>query len=152
MIAEEYEHAPRPRLPELHREYLEPDEMVIALPRDHAAALDEGPLSLASLADCAWVTARAGTAYADLCARLCRSVGGFEPDIRHRANDMQLLLEFVARGCAAFVPALGRPEQDPRVAVRRAIEGSFSRAIFVAVRAADRARPSTAAVVAAVTS
>ena len=150
VIAEEYEHAPRPRLPELHRDYLEPDEMVLALPRDHPAAADERAVGLASLAGCAWVTARAGTAYSDMCERLCRSFGGFEPDIRHRANDMQLLLDLVAHGCAAFVPALGQPEQDPRVAVRRAVEGRFSRAIFVAVRASDRARPSTAAVVAAV--
>ena len=91
-----------------------------------------------------------GTAYADMFVRICRSVGGFEPNIRHRANEMSLLLELVARGSAAFVPALGRPERDPRVVVRRVVEGTFGRAIFVAVRASDRARPSTAAVVAAV--
>ena len=37
-IAEEYEHAPRPRLPRLHRVELEPDELLLALPRDHPAA------------------------------------------------------------------------------------------------------------------
>jgi DNA-binding transcriptional LysR family regulator len=149
-IAEEYEHAPRPRQAELHRRYLEPDEMLLVLGRDHPGARGTGPVRLASLAGEAWATARAGTAFGDMVVRICRSIGGFEPDIRHRANEMGTLLDLVARGCVGFVPSLGRPEQDRRVAVRRAAEGSFGRAIFVAVRASDRARPSTAAVVDAV--
>ena len=149
-VAEEYEHAPRPRDPRLHRDYLEPDRMVLALPRRHPAAKGGGPVKLSALRDELWTTARAGTAYADMFARICRSVGGFEPEIRHRANDMGLLVELVARGCAAIVPALGHPERDRRVAVRRIADGTFSRAIFVAARASDRARPSTAAAIAAI--
>jgi DNA-binding transcriptional LysR family regulator len=147
-VAEEYEHAPRPRLPQLHRVYLPDDEMLLALPRGHGAlegSTDELPL--ASLSEHPWATARAGTAYADMCERICRSLGGFEPDVRHRANDMGLLLDLVARGCVAIVPALGRPDGDPRVEVRRIAGAGLSRAIFIAVRASDRARPSTAAVV-----
>jgi DNA-binding transcriptional LysR family regulator len=150
-IAEEYEHAPRPRSAQLRREYLEPDEMVLALPRDHAAAKGKGPVSLASLHATEWVAARADTAFGDMFARVCRSVGGFEPEIRHRVSEMALLLDIVARGgIAALVPALGRPERDARVAVRRIAEGRVSRALFVAVRESDRSRPSTAAVVAAI--
>ncbi len=144
VIAEEYEHAPRPRLPGLRRDYLEPDLMLLALPRAGA----DGPVELAGLAESTWATARAGTAYADMFDRLCRSVGGFEPDVRYRVNDMQLLLALVAAGrAAAIVPALGRPEG---VTVRPIAEGRFSRALFVATRAGDHARPSTAAVVAAI--
>jgi DNA-binding transcriptional LysR family regulator len=147
-VAEEYEHAPRPRLPQLHRDYLPDDEMLLALPRGHGALEDSNDeLPLASLRNEPWATARAGTAYADMFERICRSLGGFEPDIRHRANDMALLLDLVARGCVAIVPALGRPEDDPRVDVRRIPGAGLSRAIFIAVRASDRARPSTAAVV-----
>jgi DNA-binding transcriptional LysR family regulator len=143
-IAEEYEHAPRPRLPQIHREYLEPDELLLALPRPR----DDRPVALAGLAGGVWATARAGTAYADMFARLCRSVGGFEPDVRYRVNDMQLLVALVAAGrAAAIVPALGRPE---RGLVRPLAEGRFARALFVAPRASDRVRPSTAAVVAAI--
>jgi DNA-binding transcriptional LysR family regulator len=150
-IAEEYEHAPRPRLPQLHREYLAPDEMVLALPRGHAAARGDGPVSLASLHATGWVAARADTAFGDMFVRVCRSVGGFEPEILHHVSDMQLLLEVVASGrAAALVPVLGKPERDDRVAVRRIAEGRFSRALFVAVRESDRARPTTAAVVAAI--
>ena len=146
VIAEEYEHAPRPRLPGLRRDYLEPDDMLLALPR----AESEGPVALAGLAESTWATARAGTAYADMFDRLCRSVGGFEPDVRYRVNDLRLLLALVATGrAAAIVPALGRPEG---VAVRPIAEGRFSRALFVATRASDHARPSTAAVVAAIQS
>src|SRR4051794_970769 len=149
-IAEEYEHSPRPRSAQLHREYLEPDEMVLAVPRDHPAAKGKGPVALASLHATEWVAARADTAFGDMFARVCRSVGGFEPEIRHRVNEMELLLDMVAGGAAALVPALGRPERNARVAVRRIAEGRVSRALFVAVRESDRSRPSTAAVVAAI--
>lgn len=147
-VAEEYEHAPRPRLPQLQRYYLPDDEMLLALPPGHEAlGGSSGAVRLEALGEDAWVTARAGTAYSDMCERICRSAGGFEPDVRHRANDMALLLDLVARGCVAIVPALGRPESDPRVEVRRIAGAGLSRAIFVAVRASDRARPSTSAVV-----
>jgi len=148
-VAEEYEHAPRPRPRQLHREYLEPDEMLLALPSGHPAADVPRPVTLASLADEAWATIRAGTAYSDMFLRICRSIGGFEPNIRHRANDLQLLLDLVDRGCCAVVPALGTPERDSRVAVRQIAGVSVSRAIFVAIRDSDRSRPSTAAVVTA---
>ncbi|HEX8646928.1 MAG TPA: LysR family transcriptional regulator [Thermoleophilaceae bacterium] len=140
VVAEEYEHAPRARAPRIHRDYLRPDEMVLAVAADRP-----GPVTLKALRDEPWATAREGTAYADMLARLCRSEGGFEPEVRHRVNDMQLLIDLVAAGEAvALLPALGRPGQDPRVKVRRA---GVERSIFVATRASDRGRPSTAAVV-----
>ena len=148
-IAEEYEHSPRPRSTRLHREYLEPDEMLLALPRTHPEATRKRPLALASLSEIDWVAAHPDTAFGDMFVRVCRAVGGFEPRIRHRVNEMQLLLDVVASGAAAaLVPALGRPENDPRVAVRHLAEGPFARSLFVAVRASDRRRPTTAAVVA----
>jgi DNA-binding transcriptional LysR family regulator len=152
-IAEEYEHAPRPRQPQLERIYLEPDDMVLALPRDCPAAASGAPVPLAAMRDAAWATADEGTAYADMVARLCRSVGGFEPDVRHRTNDFRILMEVAAQGHAvAMVPALGKPELDERVAVRRLAEGAFPRSVFLAIRAADRLRPSTVALIAALTS
>ena len=150
-IAEEYEHAPRPHLPELHRDDLEADELVLTLPKGHAAARGGGPVALASLRGEAWATARAGTNYADMFVRACRSAGGFEPDIHHRVNDIRMLLDVVAiSGAAALLPSLGQPAEDPRVVVVPLAEGPFTRALFVATRAADRARPSTAAVVDAI--
>ena len=132
----------------MHREYLEPDQLVLALPREHPAAEHEAPVALAALRDAHWAAPRAPSAFADMVARLCRSVGGFEPDIRHRAYDLYLLIELVAvRGAVAVLPALGRPERDPRIAVRPIADGEYTRALFVATRESDRARPSTAAVV-----
>jgi DNA-binding transcriptional LysR family regulator len=150
-IAEEYEHAPRPHLPELHRDELEADELVLTLPRGHALAGAERPARLGSLGGEAWATARAGTNYADTFVRVCRIAGGFEPDIHHRVNDIAMLLDLVAISrVAALLPSLGRPADDPRVIVRPLVEGPFTRALFVATRKADRARPSTAAVVEAI--
>ena len=147
-IAEEYEHAPRPRLPELHRDYLAADELLLTLPRGHEAARGEGPVRLGALSEMPWATARAGTNYADMFVRVCRSAGGFEPVIHHRVNDLRMLLDLAASGrVAALLPALGEPAEDPRVAVRPLVEGPFTRALFVATRTADRGRPSTAAVV-----
>jgi DNA-binding transcriptional LysR family regulator len=148
-IAEEYEHAPRPHSARLRREYLEPDEMVLALPRGHPATKRTRAVALASLQDIEWAAANPDTAFGDMFARVCRALGGFEPRIRHRVNEMALLLDVVAAGAAALVPALGHPERDDRVAVRRIAEGPVARAIFVAIRESDRARPSTAAVLAA---
>jgi DNA-binding transcriptional LysR family regulator len=148
-VAEEYEHAPRPRPAGLERVYLEPDELLLALPSNHAALDGDGPVALSALRNHPWASARAGTAYADMCTGICRSAGGFEPDVRHRANDIGLLLDLVVQGCAALVPALGAPQRDRRIAVRPLREGRFSRAIFVALRRSDRLRPSTGAAVAA---
>jgi DNA-binding transcriptional LysR family regulator len=149
-IAEEYEHAPRPHNARLRREYLEPDQMVLALPRGHAAASSTRPVALASLQEVEWVAASPDTAFGDMFVRVCRALGGFEPMIRHRVNEMALLLDVVAAGAAALVPALGHPERDDRVDVRLIAEGPVARAIFVAIRQSDRTRPSTAAVVAAI--
>src|SRR6266536_877073 len=116
-----------------------------------AAQAGEAAVALASLHETVWVAARADTAFGDMFVRLCRSVGGFEPEIRHRVSEMQMLLDLVASGrVAAVVPALGRPEREPRVAVHRMAEGRFTRALYVSTRASDRRRPSTAAVVDAV--
>ena len=148
-IAEEYDHAPRPHLAGLVRTYLDPDEMVLALPAGHAAAAAD-PVPLPSLRDVAWATGHAGTAFSDMVMRICRAIGGFEPDVRYRVSDMDLLLGLVATSrAAALVPTLGHPEREPGVAVRRIAGGSFRRALFIATRASDRDRPATAAAVAA---
>lgn len=131
VVAEEYEHAPRPRDGQVERTYLKPDEMLLAVAPDRSF----------SVRDAEWATAREGTAYAEMLVRWCRGQG-FEPNVRHRVNDMRLLLELVAENRAvALLPKLGRPDG---VKVKRV---GVSRAIFVATRASDRGRPSTAAVV-----
>ena len=124
VVAEEYEHAPRPRSPALHREYLEAGRDAAGAASRPRGRGGDGGVSLASLEGSTWVTAAEGTAYSDMFVRICRSVGGFEPDIRHRANDMRVMLALVARGRAvAMVPALGKPGADRDVEIRPLAEG-----------------------------
>ena len=49
-----------------------------------------------------------------------------------------------------MLPELALPERDPGVAVRRIAEAPVSRAIVAVTRAADAARPSTQALLAAI--
>src|SRR4051794_30690796 len=149
LVAEEYPNAPRPRSAGITRRDLRRDEMLLALPEGHPAGRHKS-VKLAAVADAAWVSAQDGTSYAEMVAGLCRTTGGFEPRIRHRVSDLDLMLELVARTRAvAIVPALGDPEGRRGVAVRRLAGARVSRTIFAAWRDSDEARPSTTAVVAA---
>ena len=149
VVAEEYEHAPRPRYPDLDRHELLEDELVLALPKGHPAARGRGPVKLADLAGERWATAYPGTAYADMLVRTCRLRGGFEPDVRHRVNDMETLLELAAGGLAiVLAPSLGRPERHPGLVVRRLAGPKTSRSVFAATRKGAAKRPAVAALLA----
>ena len=153
VIAEEYEHAPRPRLPGIDRRELLDDALLLALHPRHPAAVRGGPVPLAEVAGEPWAAPRHRTAYADMLTRACRSEGGFEPDFRHRVNDMQTILELVAAGLAvALVPALGHPERRRDVAVRQlAGKGKGpSRSVFASVRAGAAERPAVRALLDAI--
>lgn len=149
VVAEEYEHAPRPRHADLDRVELLDDPLLLALPKRHRAARRRGPVRLADLAGEPWATAYPGTAYADMLVRTCRLRGGFEPDVRHRVNDMETLLELTAAGLAIILaPSLGRPEAHPGVAVRELEGAKLSRGVFAAVRKGAATRPAVAALLA----
>ena len=150
VVAEEYPEAPRPRDPALERMDLARDRLVLALPRDHPVARRNGAIRLAELAAERWCTTREGTLFCDVLTRNCRSFGGFEPDIRHRANDIAMLVMMAADGHAiGLVPALGQPEAEPRLAVRDVADTHLERVIFAAVRRGGTHRPSVSAVLAA---
>ena len=79
--------------------------------------------------------------------RACRALGGFEPDRRHRSNDLEVLEQLVAAGQAiALMPSLGRPGRTPGVAVRRVAEAPLDRLIFLAARRGSTGRPALKAV------
>ena len=83
--------------------------------------------------------------------RTCRRLGGFDPAIRHRANDSVISLALVSRGLAVtMLPDLVAPETHPGVAVRDIADEPVYRTIFAATRAADARRPSVRALLAAV--
>jgi DNA-binding transcriptional LysR family regulator len=149
VLADEWQHHPLRMPAGLERHPLLQDPVRIVLPAAHAAAR-RAAVPLAGLAGETWATGHAGMAWEELTRRTCRELGGFEPDIRHRTNDATLALRLVARGmAAALLPGLPMLDQPPGVAVRPIAERSLDRAIFAVTRAADAARPSTRALVAA---
>ena len=83
--------------------------------------------------------------------RTCREHGGFDPDVRHRANDASISLALVAHGLAVtLLPHLVLPRRTPGVARRRVAGNPVGRTIFAVTRATDSARPSTQALLAAI--
>ena len=145
MVAEEYGAAPRPHERALERMDLGLDTIVLALPRDHPAADDDRPVPLRRLAGEAWCATREGTLFADMLLRACRAAG-FEPDIRHRANDAGLLVALAADGHGvSFVPSLGQPESHPGAVIRGIAGARIDRRIYAAVRRGSAERPAVAA-------
>jgi DNA-binding transcriptional LysR family regulator len=151
VLGDEWEHQPR-RLPDgVQRHELHSDPVNVVLPIRHPAARRHPvAVPLAELAGEAWTTGHAGIGWDEMTQRACRELGGFDPDIRHRANDATVGLALVARGLAvALLPDLPLPPRHPGIALRAIAEGSVDRAIFAATRAADAARPSMQALLAA---
>lgn len=151
VLSDEWQHQSL-RLPaglELHE--LLRDPVSIVLPETHPVARRHPEVApLAELAGEAWATGHPGMAWAEMTERTCRELGGFQPDIRHRAADATISIELAARGLAVtLLPELPLPEADPRIALRAIAERPITRKVFAATRAADAARPSTQALLAA---
>jgi DNA-binding transcriptional LysR family regulator len=147
VIAEEYDHAPRPRDPALDYRDLCRDELLFAVPARHRAARRE-TIAFADLEGEAWAGGELGTAWNDMLVRACRSIGGYEPDIRHHVDDVQLILGLVAvRGAVALVPSLGWHHEVEGVVLRPPADLALDRRIFTAVRRGTGERPAVRAVV-----
>jgi len=152
VIGDAWEHQPWRLPPGLVAEELLRDPVHLALPvRWPLARRHRDAVPLRELASAAWATGHPAMGWEEMTRRTCRERGGFEPDIRHRTNDATVALALVARGLAVtLVPDLVMPRRPPGVALRRLAEAPVSRAILAVTRAADAARPSTRALVAAV--
>jgi DNA-binding transcriptional LysR family regulator len=152
VIGDEWQHQPRSLPPNLQRHDLLADPVYLVLPARHSAARRPGgSVPLAELAGEAWATGHTEMGWEEMIQRTCRELGGFDPDIRHRANDATISLALVSRGLAVtMLPELPLLDRYPGIALRRIAEAPISRAIFAATRTADAARPSTQAVLAAV--
>ena len=152
VLADEWSPQPRSLPDGVVRHALPGDPVRIVLPEAHPlAARHPEAVPLAGLAGEPWATGAAGMGWEEMTRRTCRALGGFDPDIRHRCGGATVALALAERGLAVTLlpelPLAGRPH---RVAVRAIAEGSVDRSIFAATRAADAARPSTAALLAAV--
>jgi DNA-binding transcriptional LysR family regulator len=154
VLADEWQHQPL-RLPAgVQRHDLLSDPVHLVLPAEHPATRRHpAAVPIAELAGEAWTTGHVGMGWDEITHRTCRQLGGFDPDIRHRTHDATVSVALVARGLAVtLLPDLALPDRHPGLALRPIAEGSVSRAIFAATRAADAARPSTQALLAAVRS
>jgi DNA-binding transcriptional LysR family regulator len=152
VLGDEWQHQPWRLSAALQRHELLRDPVHLVLPAGHPAARrHRDAVPLAELAGEAWTTGHRGMAWEEMTQRTCRQHGGFDPDIRHRTNDATVSLALVARGLAVtLLPDLVLPGRHPGVALRSIAEGLVDRAIVAVTRAADAARPSTQALVAAV--
>jgi DNA-binding transcriptional LysR family regulator len=148
VVAEEYDDAPRRRLPELEREQLCRDDIVVVLPSDHPLAAGDGPVDLRDLAGATWLSPHPDTQFAASQLRTCRLVGGFEPDIRHWANDIAIIVALVAAGQGvSLLPGMARAERDERIAVRPVAGADLGRTIFAFTRRSATDRPAVRALV-----
>jgi DNA-binding transcriptional LysR family regulator len=135
VLGDEYPFLPRPVDARLDVEPLLREQFRLMLPAGHPLAGAGGPVALAALADSPWAVGKADTHYAELTVRACRALGGFEPDVRHRSNDLMMLLALVANGQAVtLLPDLVRADRNPTVAIRDIAEGELARTVFSAIR------------------
>ena len=137
-VCDEYGSQRRPRTRGMTFEELYAEQVLLVVPRGHPAA------HLRELAGAAWAGGQPGTSHERLVVHACTTVGGFPPDIRHRATDLLVLLALVATGRAVtLLPGLSRPERDPSVEVR---ETGIARRVLTVVRDEGLAHPALAAV------
>ena len=143
VLADEWEHQPHPRPPGVDRHDLHRDPVQVVLPR---ATIRRAPRSRARRAagrararglDHRPCRAPAGRRW---CAGPAAQLGGFEPDVRHRANDSVVALTLVASGLAVtLLPEFVDAGAHPGVRAFPMAEGSVHRTIYAATRTADAA-------------
>jgi DNA-binding transcriptional LysR family regulator len=134
VVSDEYDGYPRPRPAGLTFAVLHDEPLRLVLPAGHPLAGHGQRVRLADLRDDVWVASAAGTGHHALVVGICRSVGGFDPDLRHRSNDADVQLELVrTAGVVALMPALTLPTADAALAVREA-DVAVGRRLVVVMR------------------
>jgi DNA-binding transcriptional LysR family regulator len=92
-------------------------------------------VSIAALREEVWADSEPNTGHHALVLSTCRSLGGFEPDLRHHSNDADVQLELVrAASAVALMPALTLPPGDSALAVRDIAEAVIRRRLVVITR------------------
>lgn len=142
VVADQYPFLPSPPDPRLDLEPLLEEQFHIVLPVDHPLARRPGPVALRDLKDEPWAIGTVDSAYAELTIRACRALGGFEPDVYHRSNDLLLLLALVSNGLAVtLLPDLVGAGREPSVVTRGVAEAPLTRTVFGAIRHGSARRP-----------
>lgn len=151
IVCDEYDGHPRPRPPGLSFELLHEEPLKLVLPAAHPCARTDGPVAVADLREDVWVSSASGTGHHALVVGTCRSLGGYEPDLRHRSNDADVQLELVrSTGAVGLLPRLTLPAADEALAVRDVAEAAVRRRLVLITREGPRA-PALGTVLAAVT-
>ncbi|MFI6681689.1 LysR family transcriptional regulator [Kribbella sp. NPDC050470] len=134
VVGDEYDGQPRAVHADLHRERLLRERIQVALPADHPAA-GADRVQLGRLADVPWAACHPGTGQHEMQVRVCRELGGFEPDVRYHSDDFLILLELVrTTGAAALLPDLVLGYGAPGVALCLPAEGVVGREVFLLTR------------------
>jgi DNA-binding transcriptional LysR family regulator len=136
VIGDEYDGHPRPRPAGMGFTLLHEEPLKVVLPATHPLAQGGGAVSIAKLRNEIWATSAEGTGHHAMVVGTCRSLGGYEPDLRHRSNDADVQLELVRVGAAvALMPPLTLPiAPDPALAIRDVAEASLKRRLMAVTR------------------
>jgi DNA-binding transcriptional LysR family regulator len=135
LISDEYDGHPRPRPSGVRFALLHEERLQLVLPATHPRAGDGAPVEISALRDDVWAASQPGTGHHALLVSTCRTLGGYEPDLRHRSNDADVQLELVRRtGAVGLLPAVTLPTADPALAIRDVAVAAVGRRLFVAVR------------------
>ena len=150
VIGDEYDGHPRPRPAGMRFSVLLEEPITVVLPATHPLAASGAPVAISRLRSDVWTSSAEGTGHHAMVVGTCRTLGGYEPDVRHRSNDADVQLELVrAAGAVALMPALTLPAADPALAVRDVAEGVVRRQLVVVTRE-GRPGPALRTVLAAV--
>jgi len=137
VVGDEYDDQPRPVHSDLARTDLVRERIRLVLPRDHPLARRR-KVPLAELGEQPWAACRPGTGHREMQIRICRQLGGFEPDLRYASDDFLILLELVrTTGACALLPDLVLGYEAPGVVVRDVVEGSIGRSVFLLTRSSQ---------------
>jgi DNA-binding transcriptional LysR family regulator len=150
VLAEEYAGAPQPPLPGLDREDLRFEPVRLLLPPGHPHARANESVPAAELAGERWAATQPGGGQEVYLRQVCAAHGGFEPDIRHRADELTVLVSLVAGGHAlTLLPELALAGPVAGVEARPIAGAELTRTVYAAVRSSAMERPAVAAVRAA---
>ncbi|MEU4420456.1 LysR family transcriptional regulator [Actinoplanes sp. NPDC024001] len=151
MVSDEYDGHPRPRPGGLRFTPLLDEPLHLVLPAAHPLVRAGGPVPVAALRDDIWTASDEGTGHHAMVVGTCRALGGYEPDLRHRSGDVDVILDLVRiAGAVALLPAMTLPADDPGLAVRPVAEAAAGRRLFLVTRDGP-AGPALTAFLAAVT-
>ncbi len=146
VVGIEYEPLPVARHRDICREDLVHEQVLLCLPRGHPAGEADGAVSLGQLARMEWAAGHPGTGHSAFVDNVCKRLGGYTPEVRHRSDDALILSALVASGRAVtFLPALFANTM-PQLTARPICEGPLHRLIFTAARTASAQAPMIVAV------